>query len=126
MLLSINQNDPKPIYLQIIQQIKEQINKGKLKPGDELPSVRELSEALGINLHTVHKAYRMLTSQGIVNIRLGQRARISEFNADKRNNSDSIETLEAELKSLITDSSFLGMSKNDFKEMVERLLKLEE
>lgn len=126
MLLSINQNDTKPIYLQIVQQIKDQINKGILKPDDELPSVRELSGALGINLHTVHKAYRLLTDQGIIHLRLGQRARIAELKTEMADNSEELDALEAELKNLITESSFLGMSKKDFREMVERLLKLEE
>jgi GntR family transcriptional regulator len=46
MWLSIDVSDSKPIYLQIISQIKEQVRKGDLKPGDELPSVRELADTL--------------------------------------------------------------------------------
>ena len=52
MLLSINEKDSRPIYLQIIGQIKEQVSNGTLKSGDELPSVRELANSLGINMHT--------------------------------------------------------------------------
>ena len=56
MLIYIDEDDSRPIYLQIMFQIKEQIRDGELKPGDELPSVRELADSLGINLHTVHHA----------------------------------------------------------------------
>ena len=48
MLISIDEQDNRPIYLQIIIQVKEQIQNGELRPGDELPSVRELAESLGL------------------------------------------------------------------------------
>ncbi len=67
MWLSIDVSDSKPIYLQIISQIKEQVRKGDLKPGDELPSVRELADTLKINMHTVRSAYLKLQDQGILN-----------------------------------------------------------
>ena len=47
MLLSVNEQDPRPVYVQIINQVKEQIQRGNLKSGDELPSVRELAASLG-------------------------------------------------------------------------------
>ena len=60
MLLSIDEQDPRPVYVQIVSQIKDQIQRGSLKPGDALPSVRELSASLGINMHTVRRAYVVL------------------------------------------------------------------
>jgi len=77
MLLSINDQDPRPVYVQIVNQIKEQIQRGILKPGDELPSVRELSESLGINLHTVRRAYVVLRDQKLLVFRLGQQAKVA-------------------------------------------------
>lgn len=77
MLLSINEKDSRPIYLQIIGQVKEQVSSGSLHPGDELPSVRELADSLGINMHTVRNAYLKLRDQGIINLRLGRKARIA-------------------------------------------------
>jgi len=52
MWISIDTQNSRPIYLQIIYQIKQQIRQGTLKPGDELPSVRELAQILGVNMHT--------------------------------------------------------------------------
>ncbi len=63
MWLSINERDSKPIYLQIINQVKEQVSSGALKTGDELPSVRELADSLSINMHTVRAAYLKLRDQ---------------------------------------------------------------
>jgi len=65
MFLSINQHDNRPLYLQIIIQIKEQVGNGTLKPGDELPSVREVADSLGINLHTVRSAYLKLRDRAL-------------------------------------------------------------
>ncbi len=76
MLLSISETDPTPIYLQIVRQIKEQVLTGELNPGDELPSVRELGDSLGISLHTARSAYQALAEEGLLRIRLGRKARI--------------------------------------------------
>ncbi len=71
MLLRIREETDSPIYQQIIDQIKAQIADGSLKKGERLPSVRELSADLGINVNTVYKAYKELESQGIVRMRVG-------------------------------------------------------
>ena len=92
MLLTIDKNDARPLYLQIVIQIKEQIRQGTLKPGDELPSVRELAESLGINMHTVRSAYIKLRDQGIINLRLGRRATIARLKQPAN-----IEAVEAEI-----------------------------
>jgi GntR family transcriptional regulator len=71
VLLRIREESDLPIYQQIIDQIKAQIADGMLKKSEKLPSVRELSSDLGINVNTVYKAYRDLESQGIVRMRVG-------------------------------------------------------
>ena len=77
MLISIDDTNPLPIYLQIVRQVKEQILVGDLKPGDEVPSVRELGDALGISLHTARSAYQELSDVRLLVIRLGRKARIT-------------------------------------------------
>jgi len=64
MLVSIDEGSRQPIYVQIVRQIKEQILVGELVPGDELPSVRELGDALGISLHTARSAYHSPGKEG--------------------------------------------------------------
>jgi GntR family transcriptional regulator len=76
MLISINEKDSRPLYAQIVWQIKQQLARGELRSGDELPSVRELADSLDINMHTVRRAYLELRDQGIISLRLGRRARI--------------------------------------------------
>jgi DNA-binding transcriptional regulator YhcF (GntR family) len=77
MLVSIDEGNRQPIYLQIVRQIKEQILVGELVPGDELPSVRDLGDALGISLHTARSAYQALSEEGLLRVRLGKKARVA-------------------------------------------------
>ena len=69
MILSIDQRSEAPLYLQIRDQVIEAIARGELAPGDALPSVRSLASDLGINLHTVNKAYAVLRDEGYVLMR---------------------------------------------------------
>jgi GntR family transcriptional regulator len=60
------------IYLQLVQQVKRALRLGVLRPGDRLPTVREVVGALAINPNTVLKAYRELEREGLVRSRPGQ------------------------------------------------------
>ncbi len=121
MLLSIDEKDSRPLYLQIMAQIKEQVGNGTLSPGDGLPSVRELADTLNINLHTVRSAYLKLRDQGIIDLRLGRRARIASISSSARP-----ENLEADivapLREIIADALIKGMSPERFREIVREQL----
>ena len=69
MVLTIDVSSPDPIYIQIRSQIIAAIAMGELDPGDELPSVRSLASDLGVNLHTVNKAYALLRDEGYLLMR---------------------------------------------------------
>jgi GntR family transcriptional regulator len=60
-----------PVYAQLVQQVKQALRLGRLEPGERLPTVREVAEALAINPHTVLKAYRELELEGLVEGRAG-------------------------------------------------------
>ncbi len=66
MFLEIEQTSPIAIYTQLISQIKKAIVKETLVAGDDLPSVRVLASDLGVNMHTVNKAYNILTEEGLL------------------------------------------------------------
>ncbi|HDP34972.1 MAG TPA: GntR family transcriptional regulator [Candidatus Hydrogenedentes bacterium] len=71
MNLHINPKDGKPIYRQIMDQIKYLIASGRLQPGQELPTVRGLAQELIINPNTVARAYRELEQVGVLATRQG-------------------------------------------------------
>ena len=62
--MEIQKNSPVAIYMQIVYDIKNKINFGKLKGGDQLPSVRSLSHECDINVNTAIKAYEQLIKEG--------------------------------------------------------------
>ncbi|SHK02587.1 transcriptional regulator, GntR family [Hathewaya proteolytica DSM 3090] len=68
MILRIDFDSEVPIYMQIKNQIVEGIAKGTIEDGEELPSVRSLADDIGINMHTVNKAYNLLKEDGYVKI----------------------------------------------------------
>jgi GntR family transcriptional regulator len=121
MFLSINENDNRPIYLQIIGQIKEQVNNGTLQPGEELPSVRELADSLGINMHTVRSAYLKLRDQGIINLHLGRRAKIAMRQSPAHNTNIEAD-IKARLKEVITDASLAGITSADLQKLINQYL----
>ena len=61
-----------PIYLQMVERIKERIATGRLTPGDQLPTVRSLALELRVNFNTVARAYRILDEVGIISTQQGR------------------------------------------------------
>ena len=68
-----------PIYLQIVEQTRQQVASGGLKPGDQLPTVRALASELRINFNTVSRAYRMLDEAGVISTQQGRGTYILEM-----------------------------------------------
>ncbi len=123
MLIAIDEHDPRPIYVQIVGQMKEQIQNGDLKPGDELPPVRDLADSLGINLHTVRAAYKTLHDQRLIDLRLGRRAKVAKLRQKPAGAAEVDAVLARRLEELITDAFLLGLSAEDFRRLVDRLLR---
>lgn len=123
MLLHVDEAEPRPIYLQLAQQVKTSIHKGLLRPGEELPSVRDLAGALGINLHTAHRAYQVLRDEGVILLRLGRRPRVAALRQRPAGRQEVQERLAGRLKELITEAFHLGLSERDFKLLVDELLR---
>ena len=63
-MIHLNSRDPRPIYEQIMDNLRRLIISGGVAPGERLPSVRELAAQLAINPNTIQRAYRELENQG--------------------------------------------------------------
>jgi GntR family transcriptional regulator len=68
-----------PIYLQVMRQVHHAIETGALRPGDQLPGIRVLAEALVVNPNTIAKAYRELEHEGVLQLRHGAGAFVAEL-----------------------------------------------
>lgn len=69
MQITIDIESPEPLFAQLIAQIKQAVQKGKKKPGDPLPSIRQLANDLNLNSKTVAKAYRLLERDCVIQTR---------------------------------------------------------
>ncbi|MGB9860312.1 MAG: FadR/GntR family transcriptional regulator, partial [Moorellaceae bacterium] len=74
--------DPRSVYHRVVDEIKNRIFEGRLKPGDKLPAERELAEMLGVSRTSVREALKMLAAEGLVNIKHGQGVFIAEQDPD--------------------------------------------
>ena len=102
MLLTVNLDSGQPIYIQIRNSIVEGIASGELKDGDTLPPVRTLASELGVNLHTVNKAYHMLRIEGFVKM---NRSRGTVVSSDtSRDAGDFMDAAKATLKNIVSEA----------------------
>lgn len=72
MIFEISSSDPRPLYMQIMDEVRRAIVLGTIRPDELLPSVRQLALELRINPNTVQQAYRELEREGVVYVRRGQ------------------------------------------------------
>lgn len=113
MVITVDKLSDAPLYLQLRDAVIAGIASGELRPGDALPSVRSLAEDLGINLHTVNKAYATLRDEGYV-IMLGRRgAYVADAPADPAAGMDEA-ALEAALTKLATEFKASGGTRYAF------------
>ena len=78
MLLRINPESDEPLFEQVSAAVRAQIAAGEARPGDRLPPARDLASGLGINVHTVLHAYQDLRDEGLVDLRRGRGAIVTD------------------------------------------------
>ena len=84
MLIQLNFKSGKPVYLQIVDQIKAAAASGALQPGEALPYIRPLAEELRVNRNTIAKAYSELESLGVIETLPGKGCFLKENNSPLR------------------------------------------
>lgn len=114
MVIEIDFNSDEAIYIQLTNQIIMGIATSKLREGDTLPSVRQLAETVGINMHTVNKAYSLLRQEGFVTIDR-RRGAVIAIDVNKR------KALE-EMKDHLLVALAKGCCKNVTREEVHQLI----
>jgi GntR family transcriptional regulator len=78
VLFRLNQSSGIPLYVQLMEQVKHALETGALRAGDQLPAIRKVAEDLVMNPNTVVRAYRELQHEGIIELRHGSGAYISD------------------------------------------------
>ncbi|HOD51666.1 MAG TPA: GntR family transcriptional regulator [Candidatus Hydrogenedentes bacterium] len=124
MLLSIDINSSVAVYVQIENQVQFAIAAGKLKAGDQLPSVRELSERLRVNPNTVAKAYRDLEVMGLLYTRRGMGVFVNKGIEVKCREECRRRTLEG-LHCIVAEAKIAGMECDELVEAVTKSFELD-
>ncbi len=123
MLLQLNFKSGKPVYLQVVDQIKAAAAAGALQAGEPLPSIRPLAEQLRVNRNTIAKAYAELETQGVIETLPGKgcflKANGSPFKREVRN-----QLLAEEVDAAIVQAHHLQIDRPDFLKLVNQRLDL--
>jgi len=122
MFIEIEADSSVPIYLQLAQQIIEGVAKGELKPGDSLPSVRAFAADLGMNMHTVNKAYHFLEEKEFIQIVPKKGVFIHEKSIRPANGND-LDRLKKELRPLIGEALCLKLSTEELNELLTEIVR---
>lgn len=120
MFIAIDEKDRRPIYLQVVDEIKTLIARGELKEGTQLPPVRQVAANLGVNLNTIATAYRELQEEGLISIKHGAGAIVTY---SKTNPSNSDDGLCRPLRFALTQLVLAGLSSSEILEIVAEELK---
>ena len=114
MLVEIDFNSDEALYLQLCNQIIMGIATAQFREGDSLPSVRQLADTIGINMHTVNKAYTVLKQEGYVKVDR-RRGAVIAIDVDR------LRTL-AELKRELQVTLAKGLCKNISRQEIHQLV----
>lgn len=117
MIIEIDFNSDEALYLQLRNQIIMGIATAQFRQGDSLPSVRQLADSIGINMHTVNKAYTVLKQEGYVKVDR-RRGAVIAVDEDKAR---ALEELKRGLQVILAKSSCKNISKEEIHELIEEI-----
>lgn len=117
--LFLSQTDNRPMYLQIMTQIKQKVMIGDWQTGFHLPSIRELAASTGVSVITVKRAYLELEREGVIVTQQGKGSFIAE--TDSMRTELQFEALDNALKIAIEQAQQLGLRET---ELAQRLAKI--
>jgi GntR family transcriptional regulator len=112
MIIKIDFEGETPIYVQLKRQIILGIAKGELSQGESLPSVRQMAEDIGINMHTVNKTYNELKVEGFISIDRRKGAVVNNTNGLLTD--EYHENLKEELDFIIGEAYCRGITEDEF------------
>jgi GntR family transcriptional regulator len=116
--ITIDEQDGRPMYRQVVDGIKELIARGELGQGSGLPPVRQVAADLGVNLNTIAFAYRELQKEGLIKIRHGAGAVVVSHVTGQ-----SVEDRQhAKVRAALTDLVLAGLSKAEILAVVHNVL----
>ena len=117
MIIEMDFNSEEALYLQLCNQIIQGIAMDHFHEGDSLPSVRQLADTIGINMHTVYKAYTVLKQEGFVKVDR-RRGAVVAVDIDKVR---ALEEMEKELKVVLAKASCKNISREEVHALIDEI-----
>ena len=117
MIIEIDFNSDEALYLQLRNQIIMGIATAQFHEGDSLPSLRQLADTIGLNMHTVNKAYTVLKQEGYVKVDR-RRGAVIALDTDRI---QAMEEVRRELKVLLAKRSCKDISREEIHELVDEI-----
>lgn len=117
MLISIDFNSDEALYMQLRNQIIVGIATDIIKDGESLPSVRQLAETVGINMHTVNKAYSVLRQEGFVKLDR-RRGAVVSIDIDKLK---AIEEMTEDMRVVVAKAICKNISRSEAHNIIDRI-----
>ena len=121
--ISLDFGSSDPIYAQVVEQVREQLTTGELKPGDQLPTVRQLASDLRVNFNTIARAYRLLDEAGLISTQRGRGTYLLNYDDAATEKVVRKESIEEQLERTIQALLRQGYSKEDIQNTIELILK---
>ncbi|GFR38157.1 GntR family transcriptional regulator [Insulibacter thermoxylanivorax] len=118
MNIIISNTSDEPIYLQIVNQMKEQILKGQLTDSQALPSIRNLAKELNISVITTKRAYEELEKEGLIVTVAGKGSYVAPLNREMLREAK-LKMVEDALAEAVSTAKMAGLSLEELKEMLE-------
>ncbi|MCM1087230.1 MAG: GntR family transcriptional regulator [Muribaculaceae bacterium] len=117
MIIEIDFNSDEAIYLQLRNQIVLGIATSRFREGDALPSVRQLADSIGINMHTVNKAYSVLRQEGFVKVDRRKGAVIA-IDIDKM---QAVEELRGSMQVILAEAMCKNISREEVHALIDEI-----
>lgn len=121
--IEVNFRSEAAIYTQIVEQVQKLVMSGTLKPGDQLPTVRQLAAELRVNFNTVARAYRILDELGLISTQQGRGTYIWEPGNPDEARKNRQKTLEQITRQYFLDAITMGFTVEEIKTEVEQEIK---
>jgi len=118
MRFHISFKSGKPVYLQIVDQVKVAVASGALRSGDALPGIRPLAESLRLNRNTIAKAYGELESQGVIQTSAGKGCFVRDGGSPYRKDAR-LEMLKHDVDAAVVQAHHLQVGKADFLKLAD-------
>ena len=112
MLIRVDPTRDEPLFVQVAGSVRADIAAGVLRAGDRLPSAREVAAALDVNLHTVLRAYQELRDEGLVDMRRGRGAVVTDA-------ATPLTALHADVEALVARARSLGLSSDTLASLIK-------